>query len=129
MTTILRLERPDVALVVLYLAAALPLQFWAYLVSPFIWMNYGPPLWPNFVAYAAVAPYVGYLLWRRSPRARFAAYTFLTFDVLRSTRLAHWLPLVLDVIIILYLQTPEMRRLYPSAWRRWGAVILRWAPR
>lgn len=128
MTTIRRPKRPDVALVVLYLAAALPFQFWAYLVSPVAGMNYGPP-WANFLAYAVVAPYVAYLLWRESPRARFAAYAFLTFDALRSARLAHWVPLMLDIVIILYLQTPAMRRLYPPAWRRWGALIQRWAPR
>lgn len=120
MTIIRRPKRPDVALVVLYLAAALPLQLWAYLVSPLPGMNYGSALWPNLLAYAVVAPYVAYLLWRESPRARFAAYTFLTFDVLRSARLAHWLPLVLDVVIILYLQTPTMRRRYPSMWSRWN---------
>ncbi len=119
MTTIRPPERPDVALIVLYLAVALPLQLWAYLVPPFTWMNYGPP-WPNLLAYAVAAPYVGYLLWRESPRARFAAYAFLTFDVLRSVRLAHSLPLAIDVAIILYLQTPAMRHLYPSMWSRWN---------
>jgi hypothetical protein len=123
MTAIRGPERPDVALVVLYLAAALPLQLWAYLVSPFTGMNYGPP-WPNLLAYAVVAPYVGYLLWRRSPRARLAAYTFLAFDVLRSARLAHWLPLTIDVAIILYLQTPAMRDRYPSMWSRWNLTRL-----
>lgn len=83
-------------------------------------MNYGPPLWPNFPAYLIAGPLVAYLLWRRRPRARLAAYVYLAFDMLRSARLGHWLPLMLDAAIILYLQTPAMRRLYPSLWSRYG---------
>ena len=122
MTALGRAWRLDTALVTLYLVAALPFQLWSYLVEPLPFMNYGPPLWPSFLAYAVGAPYIGYLLWRRSPRARLAAYVFLTFDVLRSIRLAHWLPIALDLAIILYLQTPAMRRLYPSMWSRRKAI-------
>ena len=118
MNLALRGIRPDLVLIVLYLVAGLPLQLWSYWVSPVSLMNYGPPLWLSFPAYAVGAPYVGYLLWRESPRARLAAYVFLAFDVLRSVRLDHWLPIALDLAIILYLQTPAMRRRYPSIWSR-----------
>jgi len=112
---------------VLYLMAGLPLQVWAYLVAPLPLMNYGPPAWPNLPAYGVAAPLAGYLLWRRQPRARLACYVFLTFDILRSARHAHWLPLLLDVALILLLQTPPMRRLYPSLWSRRGTLGRPWA--
>lgn len=112
----------DVFFIVFYLVAALPLQGWAYLAAPLPFMNFGPPLWPNVPAYMVAAPLVGYLLLGGSPRARLAAYVFLTFDILRSWRLAHWLPLAFDVAILLYLQTPRMRRIYPSMWSRWKAI-------
>lgn len=114
-----------VALVALYFLVGLPLQWWSYLSAPLPLMNYGPPVWPNFPAYVVAGPLAAYLLGRRNPRARLAAYVFLTFDILRSVRLAHWLPMGIDVAIILYLQTPSMRRLYPSMWSRRNA-IWRW---
>ncbi|MBI3953957.1 MAG: hypothetical protein HY330_05540 [Chloroflexi bacterium] len=112
-----------------YLLAGLPLQWWSYLSAPLPLMNYGPPIWPNFPAYVLAGPLAAYLLWTRQPRARLAAYVFLTFDVLRSIRLAHWLPITLDIAIILYLQTPGMRSLYPSLWSRRNAVWRPWARR
>lgn len=120
-------KRLDVALMVLYLVAGLPLHLWSSWVSPLPFMNYGPPFWLNFPAYAIAGPLAAYLLWRRNPRARLATYVFLTFDVLRSARLAHWLPLALDIAIILYLQTPAMRRLYPTMWSRRNAIGRLWA--
>jgi hypothetical protein len=119
--------RPDVASIALYLLAGLPLQWWAYFLEDIPFMNYGPPAWPNFPAYFLAGPLAACLLWRRSPRAGLATYTFLTFDILRSARLAHWLPLVLDIAIILYLQTPAMRRMYPSMWSRRKALWRPWA--
>lgn len=112
-----REARGDVALIVLYLAAALPLQVWALLAGPVPWMNYGHGSVSTFV-YGIGAPLVAYLLSRRRPRARMAAYIWLSFDAIRSARLAHGLPLALDLAIILYLQAPPMRRLYPSLWSR-----------
>lgn len=122
MTAFLGSPRLDVALMGLYFLLGLPLQVWAYLAAPLPFMNFGPPLWPNVPAYMVAAPLVGYLLLRGSPRARLAAYVFLTFDILRSWRLAHWLPIAFDVAILLYLQTPRMRRIYPSMWSRWKAT-------
>ncbi len=115
--------RPDVGLIVLYLALALPLELLATLERPLPGLNYGHG-WAGGVAYGIGAPAAAYLLWRRSGRARLAAYVFFTFDAVRSIRLGHPLPLALDVAIVLYLQTLPMRRLYPSmarrarAWRR-----------
>ncbi|MEE9324057.1 MAG: hypothetical protein V3U90_00675 [Dehalococcoidia bacterium] len=128
MNSLLHRLRPDVFFIVLYLVAGLPLWVWAYMKDPLPLMNYYPT-WPNFLAYVVASPLAGYLLWRRNPRARLAIYVFLTFDVARSIRFAHWLPLAIDIAIILYLQTPAMRRLYPSMWSRRKQVWHRWARR
>lgn len=119
--------RPDVILVALYLLAGLPLQWWSSVATPVPLMNYGAPLWPNLAAYAVAGPLAAYLLWRKHPRARLACYVFLTFDILRSLRRDHWLPVGLDALVILYLQTPAMRALYPSMWSRSKALRDRWA--
>ena len=129
MTTLGWPLRLGAALIVIYLMAGLPVQIWSYWVSPLPLMNYGPPVWPNFPACGIAAPWAAYLMWRRSPRARIAAYVFLAFDVLRSLNLTHWLPIAVDVGIILYLQTPAMRRLYPSVWSRRRAIWRSWSRR
>lgn len=115
--------RADVALIILYLAIGLPLQVWTMLERPFLYLNYGHGV-GSMITYLFGAPCAAYLLSRRRPRARSAVYILLTFDIVRSLRLGHWLPLAIDLAIILYLQTAPMRRLYPSmvtrtrAWRR-----------
>ncbi len=111
--------RGDVSLIVLYLLVALPAQVWAALEGPIPWLNFGHG-WASAVSFGLGAPIVAALLWRRHPRARMAAYVFFSFDAVRSTRLAHELPLAIDLALILYLQTPGMRRLYPSMWSRRG---------
>ncbi len=103
--------------VVLYLALALPVEVWAALEGPLPWTNYGHG-WASALSYGVGAPIVAYLLWRRRPRARMAAYVFLAFDIVRSVRLGHRLPLALDLAVLLYLQTPPLRALYPSMWSR-----------
>ena len=113
----------DVALIVLYLAIGVPLQVWAMLERPFPALNYGHG-WGSIVTFWFGAPCAAYVFSRRRPRARSAVYILLTFDIVRSLRLGHPLPLAIDVAIILYLQTAPMRRLYPSmltrtrTWRR-----------
>ncbi len=115
--------RPDVALIIGYLAIGLPLQVWAMIERPFPGLNYGHG-WVSIVAYGIASPGAAYLLSRRRPRARSAAYILLTFDIVRSLRLGHDLPLAVDFAILLYMQTAPMRRLYPSmfvrmqSWRR-----------
>lgn len=119
--------RADVALIVLYLAIGLPLQAWAMLEGPLSRLNYGHG-WASIVTYGLGAPCAAYLLWRRRPRARSAVYILLTFDIVRSLRLGHELPLAIDLAILLYLQTAPMRRLYPSMLTRtrgWGRALSR----
>lgn len=115
--------RLDVALLALYFSAGLPLQLWSAAVGPPPLMNYGPTA-ANVVVYALLGPGIATLLWRRMARARTSVYMFCTFDVLRSLRLAHWLPALLDLLIVAYLQTPVMRRVYPSVWSRMSGARL-----
>ena len=103
--------------VVLYVALALPVQVWAALEGPLPRLNYGHG-WASAVAYGIGAPCVAYLLWCRRPRARMAAYIFLAFDAARSVRLGDRLPVAIDLALLLYLQSPPLRRLYPSMWSR-----------
>lgn len=128
-----RRQRFDVALMMLYFAMGPPLQLWSMARGPLPFMNYGSPLWIGVPVYALVGPTVAWLLWRRKRRARSSAYIFSTFDLLRSARAGHWLPALLDVLIVLYLQTPAMRRIYPSVWSRtrilWRRGVWRWQPR
>jgi hypothetical protein len=111
------LKRPDVALIVGYLAIGLPMQVWAMLEGSFPGLNYGHG-WVSIIAYGFASPGAAYLLARRRPRARSAVYILFTFDIVRSMRLGHWLPPAVDLAILLYLQTAPMRRLYPSMFHR-----------
>jgi hypothetical protein len=117
----------------LYFAVGPALQLWSVVRGPVPLMNYGSPLWIGVPVYVLVAPVVAWLLWSRKTRARSSVYMFGTFDLLRSARAAHWLPAVLDVLIVIYLQTPAMRRIYPSVWSRtrvaWRRRVWRWQPR
>ncbi len=78
------------------------------------------------IIYVLVAPIVGLLLLLRHRRARFAAYVFLTMDVVRTAVRGVWPFLVADLVILLVLQLPLMRRVYPridsarvaARWRR-----------
>jgi hypothetical protein len=78
------------------------------------------------IIYVLVAPIVGLLLLLRHRRARFASYIFLTMDVVRTAVRGVWPFLVADLLILLFLQTPLMRRVYPridsarvaARWRR-----------
>ncbi len=115
------------ALIALSFGLGLPLQAWSAAQAPLPLMNYGPPLWLNAAVYMLAAPFVASLLWRRRLRARSSVYMFCTFDVLRSLRYGHWLPAAIDIAIVAYLQTPAMRRAYPSVWSRAGMLRRRWA--
>jgi hypothetical protein len=68
----------------------------------------------SWLAYGLAAPYVAVLLWRRYPRARFAAYLFWTHEVIRGIHLAHWDAVAVAVGAILLLQIPSGRRWAPS---------------
>src|SRR5262249_56214551 len=64
--------------------------------------NFAPDRPWNYVAYGLAAPYVAWLVWCRRPRARFAAYVFLTHETLRGLHFPHNdpLPLTLPPVIL-----------------------------
>jgi hypothetical protein len=64
--------------------------------------------------YGCGAAYIAYLCWRQSPRARFAAYIFLTVDVMRAIRGNHWWTVLIDLAVIIIMQMPMFRAAYPS---------------
>lgn len=63
--------------------------------------------------YGLAAPFVGMLIALRASRARFAAYVFITMEIVRSTMAADVLPLTISLVLLAYLQLPHMRRRYP----------------
>ncbi len=77
-------------------------------------LNFAPDRPWNYVAYGLAAPYVGFLLWRRHPRARFAAYVFLTHEAFRGLHFRQWDAVGVAVAWILLLQLPAARRYAPS---------------
>jgi len=78
------------------------------------WLTYQPPYWRTLLIYGCGAAYIGYLCWRQSPRARFAAYVFLSVDIVRAVRGSHWLTVVIDLVVLSILQLPSVRAVYPS---------------
>lgn len=77
-------------------------------------LNFAPDRPWNYLAYGLAAPYVGVLLWRRHPRARFAAYVFLTHEVVRGLHFRHWGAVGVALGWIALLQLPAARRYVPS---------------
>lgn len=77
-------------------------------------LNFAPDRPWNYLAYGLGAPYVALLLWRRHPRARFAAYVFLTHETFRGLHFRNWDAVGAAVAWILLLQLPAARRYAPS---------------
>jgi hypothetical protein len=67
----------------------------------------------SYVAYGLAAPYVAALLWRRHPRARFAAYVFLTHEAARGLHFGNWAAAAVAAAWIAVLQLPAARRWAP----------------
>jgi hypothetical protein len=59
------------------------------------------------------APVIAFLLWRRHPRARFAAYVFLSVVALRGARARHWVAFTFAALAVALMQTPASRRAWP----------------
>jgi hypothetical protein len=76
-------------------------------------LTYQPPYWRTLLIYGCGAAYIGYLCWRQSPRARFAAYIFLTVDAIRAVRGSHWWTVLIDLVVIVVMQMPAFRAAYP----------------
>jgi hypothetical protein len=76
--------------------------------------NFAPDRPWSYLAYGLAAPYVAWLVWRRHPRARFAAYVFFTHEALRGVHLGRRDAVALAGLWILLLQLPAARRWLPS---------------
>jgi hypothetical protein len=87
-------------------------------------LNFAPDRPWSYLAYGLAAPYVAALLWRRHPRARFAAYVFLTHEAVRGLHLGHRDAVAAAVAAVLLLQLPAARRWAPSLRPR--ALVARW---
>jgi len=59
------------------------------------------------------APVIAFLLWRRHPRARFAAYIFLSVVALRGALTRHWIAFTFAVLAVALLQMPAARQAWP----------------
>ena len=104
--------------------AAAPVLQLASLAGPRL-LNFAPDRPWNYVAYGLAAPSVAWLLWRRHPRARFAAYVFLSHETARGFHFRHWDAVAVALAGILLLQLPSARRWAPSL--RPAEIVARWA--
>ena len=77
-------------------------------------LNFAPDRPWNYLAYGLAAPYVAVLLWRRHPRARFAAYIFLSHETLRGLHFHRWDSVLVALAGIVLLQLPAARHYLPS---------------
>jgi hypothetical protein len=76
--------------------------------------NFAPDRPWNYLAYGLAAPYVAWLAWHRHPRARFAAYVFLTHEAVRGIHFDRPDAVAIAVLWVLLLQLPAARRFLPS---------------
>jgi hypothetical protein len=101
-----------VRLLVLWLALAPVLQ--ALSLAGLGVGNFAPDRPWNYLAYGLAAPYVAWLVWQRRPRARFAAYVFLTHESVRGMHFHRRDAVAIAVLWVLLLQLPAARRYMPS---------------
>jgi len=59
------------------------------------------------------APVVAALLWRRHPRARFAAYVFFSIVALRGLAAGAWAAVLFAAAAVALMQTAAARRAWP----------------
>ena len=76
--------------------------------------NFAPERPWNYLAYGLAAPYVAWLVWQRRPRARFAAYVFLTHEAVRGFHFHRRDAVAVAAIWVVLLQLPAARRWMPS---------------
>jgi hypothetical protein len=119
-----RCSRPPgiVAMLAVWLALAPLLQ--GLSLAGFRLGNFAPDRPWNYVVYGLVAPYVAWLVWRRAARARFAAYVFLTHEILRGVHFHRRHAVAIAGLWVLLLQLPAARRWMPSL--RPAEMRVRW---
>ena len=76
--------------------------------------NFAPDRPWNYLAYGLAAPWVAWLVWRRRPHARFAAYVFLTHEAWRGVQFRRLDAVAIAVLWVLLLQLPAARRWMPA---------------
>jgi hypothetical protein len=76
--------------------------------------NFAPERPWNYLAYGVAAPYVAWLVWRRRPRARFAAYVFFTHEAVRGMHFHRRDAVAIAALWVLFLQLPAARQWMPS---------------
>jgi hypothetical protein len=108
-----RARRPGVVLALIAWLALAPVLQLASLAGLRVG-NFSPDRPWSYVAYGVAAPYVAWLIWHRHPRARFAAYVFLTHEAVRGWHLRRWEAVAAAGLWVLLLQLPAARRWLPS---------------
>lgn len=86
-------------------AGLLPLACIVYAGAALVWRH----SWISALAGVVVAA----LLWRRHPRARFAAYVFFSAMAVRAAATAAWPALAFAVVAVLVLQAPPAAAAWP----------------
>ena len=78
-------------------------------------LNFGEARLLAHLIYGVAAPFVGWLLWRMRPRARFAFYIFASCELIRFWRhgLVHWEVPLLYAGLIAWLYSPAARAALP----------------
>ena len=106
--------RPPLAVATLAIGLALAPALQLASLAGLRLLNFGPDRLWNYLAYGLAAPWVAWLLWRRAPRARFAAYVFLTHEAVRGLHGRRWDAVAVAALGVLVLQLPAARRWAPS---------------
>jgi hypothetical protein len=101
-----------VRLIVVSLAISPLVQSWAVLGGR-RFLVFGENSWGAWLTWAAIAPVLSYLLFRRDRRARFSSYIFLTALAWRGIRTGDAAQIGMAAVILLYFQLPSVRRVFP----------------
>jgi hypothetical protein len=107
--------RPPIPKPIYGIAAALLgaplLQIWCLLQGQTL-LNFGPATSAH-LAYFLFAPISAGLLLFRHPRARLSLYIFTTFEIVRCLRSGHLAVAALALALLIYVQLPSVRAVYP----------------
>ena len=108
-------EKPPIPGPIYGIAAALLgaplLQAWCLLQGRAL-LNFGPGISAH-LSYFLFAPLSAVFLLRRHPRARSSLYIFTTFEIVRSLHSGHLAVAAVALALLLYVQLPSVRAVYP----------------
>ncbi len=120
-----RIPWPIYGLSAALLAAPL-LQAWCLLEGRPL-LNFGSGALAH-VSYFLFAPMSAVLLLRRHTRARSSLYIFTTFEIVRCLRSDHLVLVALGVALLIYVQLPSVRAVYPKIDARMVLARMRGRP-